>query len=43
MGKNVSVLEQIGFRPTNSNELRSTIKVPLCFQIFFPVAATYKH
>ena len=28
MGKNVSVLEQIGFRPTNSNELWSTTEVP---------------
>ena len=27
MGKNVSVLERIGFRPTNSNELWSTMVV----------------
>ena len=30
MGKNVSVLEQIGFRPTNSNELWLTTEVFHC-------------
>ena len=29
MGKNVSALEQIGFRPTNSNELWLTTEVLL--------------
>ena len=34
MGKNVSVFEQIDFRPTNSNELWSTTEVPLYIKKF---------
>ena len=37
MGKRVSVLEQIGFRPPNSNELWSTSEVPLYIYILYTI------